>query len=76
LASDPKSGTARATFKKWQIGVWGWVEINVNWLLVKQSNKLEYRCKEWFENTAVITANNNTIKYHMKLKTHQWGAQP
>jgi hypothetical protein len=54
LASDPKNGTARATFKKWQIGVWGWAEINVNWLLVKQSDKLEYRCKEWLENTAVI----------------------
>jgi hypothetical protein len=34
---------------------------------------LEYRCKEWFENTAVITANNKTIKDHMKLKRHQWG---
>jgi hypothetical protein len=73
LASDPKNGTARATFKKWQIGVWGWVEINVNWLLVKQRDKLEYRRKEWFENTAVITANNKTIKDYMKLKRHQWG---
>jgi hypothetical protein len=43
-----------------------------NWLLVKQSDKLEYRCK-WFENMMVITANNNTIKDHMKLKRHQWG---
>jgi hypothetical protein len=34
---------------------------------------LEYRCNEWFENTAVITANNKTIKYHMKLKRDQWG---
>jgi hypothetical protein len=67
LASDPKNGTARATFKKWQIDVWGWVEINVNCLLVKLSNKLEYICKEWFENTAV------TIKDHMKLNRHQWG---
>jgi hypothetical protein len=66
-------GPPRAIFKKWQIDVWGWVEINVNWLLVKQSGKLEYRCKEWFENTAVITANNKTIKDHMKLKSHQWG---
>jgi hypothetical protein len=32
LASDPKNGTARATFKKWQIDVWGWAEINANWL--------------------------------------------
>jgi hypothetical protein len=46
LAWDPKNGTAGATFKKLQIGVWGWAEINVNWLLVKQSDKLEYRCKE------------------------------
>jgi hypothetical protein len=77
LALDPKNGTARATFKKWQIDVWGWVEINVNWLFVKQSDKLEYRCNEWFENTAVIAANNKTIKDHMKLKRHQWGgAQP
>jgi hypothetical protein len=44
-----------------------------NWILVKQSDKLEYRCKEWFENTVVVTANNNTIKDHMKLKRHQWG---
>jgi hypothetical protein len=73
LASDPKNETARATFKKWQIDVWGWVEINVNWLVGKHSYKLEYRGKEWFENTAVITANNNTIKYHMKLRRHQWG---
>jgi hypothetical protein len=73
LASDPKNGTARATFKKWQKYVWGWAEINVNRLLVKQSDKLEYRCKEWFENTAVITANNKTIKDHMKLKRHKWG---
>jgi hypothetical protein len=73
FASDPKNGTARATFKKWQIGVWGWAEINVNWLLVKQSDKLEYICNEWFENTAVITANNKTIQDHMKLKRHQWG---
>jgi hypothetical protein len=35
LASDPRNGTARATFKKWQIDVWGWAEVNVNWLLVK-----------------------------------------
>jgi hypothetical protein len=34
---------------------------------------LEYICKEWFENTVVITANNKTIKDHMKLKRHQWG---
>jgi hypothetical protein len=73
LASDPKNGTARATFKKWQIDVWGWAEINVNWLLVKHSDTLEYRCKEWFENTVVITANNKTIKDHMKLKRQQWG---
>jgi hypothetical protein len=73
LASDPKNQTARATFKKWQIDVWGWAEINVNWLLVKQSDKLEYRCKEWFENTAVVTANNKTIKDHKKLKRHQRG---
>jgi hypothetical protein len=66
LASDPKNGTARATFKKWQIDVWGWAEINANWLLVKQSDKLEYRCKEWFKNTAVITANNKTIKDHQR----------
>jgi hypothetical protein len=51
----------------------GWAEINVNWLVVKQSDKLEYRCKEWFENTAVIKSNNKTIKDHMKLKRHQWG---
>jgi hypothetical protein len=25
------------------------------------------------ENMAVITANNKTIKDHMKLKRHQWG---
>jgi hypothetical protein len=63
-----------ATFKKWQIDGWGWAwaEINVNWLLVKQSDKLEYRCKDLFENMAVITVNNNTIKDHMKLKRHQW----
>jgi hypothetical protein len=73
LASDPKNGTSWATFKKWQIDVWGWAEINVNWLLVKQSDKLEYRFKEWFENTAVITANNKTIKDQMKLKRHKWG---
>jgi hypothetical protein len=73
LVSDPKNWTTRATFKKWQIDVWGWVEINVNWLLVKQSDKLEYRCKEWFESTAVVTANNKTIKDHMKLKRHQLG---
>jgi hypothetical protein len=73
LASDPKNGTAQATFKKLQIDVWGWVEINVNWLLVKQSDKLEYRFKGWFENTAIITANNKTIKDHIKLKRHQWG---
>ena len=73
LASDPRNGTARATFKKWQVDVWGWAEVNVNWLVVKQSDKLEYRCKEWFENTAVITANNKTIKDHMKLRRHQWG---
>jgi hypothetical protein len=73
LASDPKNGTTRATFKKCQIDVWGWAGINVNWLLVKQSDKLEYRCKEWFENTAVITANNKAIKDHMKQKRHQWG---
>jgi hypothetical protein len=48
LESDPKNGTVRTTFKKWQIDVWGWAEINVNWLLMKQSDKLEYRCKEWF----------------------------
>jgi hypothetical protein len=48
LASDPENGTTRATFKKWQIDVWGWAEINVNWLLVKQSYKLEYRFKKWF----------------------------
>jgi hypothetical protein len=64
LASDPNNGTARATFKKWQIDVWGWAEINVNWLLVKQSYKLEYICKEWFKNTAVITEKNKTIKDH------------
>jgi hypothetical protein len=75
LASDPNNGTARATFKKWQIDVWGWAEINDNLLLVKQSDTLEYRCKEWFEKTAVVTANNKTIKYHMKLKRHQWGGQ-
>jgi hypothetical protein len=46
---------------------------NFNWLVVKQSDKLEYRCNEWFENTAVITANNKTIKDHIKLKRHQWG---
>jgi hypothetical protein len=51
----------------------GWAEINVNWLLVKQNDELEYRFKDWFENTAVITANNKTIKVHMKLKRHQWG---
>jgi hypothetical protein len=73
LASDPKNGTARATFKKWQIDLWGWAEINVNWLLVKQSDNLEYRCKEWFENTSVITANNKTIKDHIKIKRHQRG---
>jgi hypothetical protein len=73
LASDPNNGTARATFEKWQIDVWGWAEINVNWLFVKQSDKLEYICKEWFENTAVITANNKTIKDQMKLNMHQWG---
>jgi hypothetical protein len=75
LASDTKNGTARATFKKWQIDVWGWrwADINVNWLLVKQTDKLEYRCKEWFENTAAETANNKTIKDHMKLKRHTWG---
>jgi hypothetical protein len=67
LASDTKNGTARATFKKWQIDVWGWVEINVNWLLVKQSDKLEYIFNECFEKTTVITANNKTIKDHMKL---------
>jgi hypothetical protein len=73
LASESKNGTTRATFKKWQIDVWVWAEINANWLLVKQSDKLEYGCKEWFENTAVVTANNKTIKDHMKLKKHQWG---
>jgi hypothetical protein len=73
LASDPRNGTARATFKKWQIDVLGWAELNVNWLLVKQSDTLEYRCKEWFKNTAVITSNNKTIKDHMKLKRYQWG---
>jgi hypothetical protein len=34
---------------------------------------LEYRCKDWFENTEVITANNKTIKDHMKLRRHQCG---
>jgi hypothetical protein len=43
-------------------------------LLVKQSDKLEYRRKEWFKNKEVITANNKTIKDHMKLKRHQWGS--
>jgi hypothetical protein len=76
LELDTKNGTARATFKKWQIDVWGWAEIDFNWLLVKQSDKLEYRCKEWFKNTAVVTANNNTIKDHMTFERHQWGAQP
>jgi hypothetical protein len=42
-------------------------------VISKQIDKLEYICKEWFENTAVITANNKTIKDHMKLKRHQWG---
>jgi hypothetical protein len=73
LALDPKKGTAQATFKNWQIYEWGWAEINVNWLLLKQSNKLEYICNEWFEKTVVITANNKIIKDHMKLKRHQWG---
>jgi hypothetical protein len=45
LASDPKNGIARATYKRWYIDVWGWAEINANQLLVKQSDKLEYRCK-------------------------------
>jgi hypothetical protein len=48
LASDPKNGTAQATFQKWQIEVWGWAEININWLLVKQSDNLKYTYKEWF----------------------------
>jgi hypothetical protein len=26
-----RNGTARATFKKWQIDVWGWAEMKVNW---------------------------------------------
>jgi hypothetical protein len=73
LALYPKNGTARATFKEWQIDVWGWSEINVNWLLVKQSDKLEYRCKEWFKKMVVVKANNKTIKDHMQLKRHQWG---
>jgi hypothetical protein len=30
LASDPNNGTARATFKKWQIDVRGWAEMNIN----------------------------------------------
>jgi hypothetical protein len=30
LASDPKNGTDRSTFKKLQIDVWGWAEINGN----------------------------------------------
>jgi hypothetical protein len=47
--------------------------MNVNWLLVKQSDKLEYRCKDWFEKTMVITANKKTIKDHLKLKRRQWG---
>jgi hypothetical protein len=89
LASDPRTGTARVTFIKWQIdvwewakrnvnwllikqSVWEWAKININWLLIKQSDKLEYKCKEWFENTAFITANNKTINDHMKLKRHQW----
>jgi hypothetical protein len=62
-------------YSQLQIDVWGWAEINVNWLLVKQSDKLEYRCNEWLEDTEVITANNNTIKDHMKLKRHTWGVQ-
>jgi hypothetical protein len=74
LALDPNNGTARATFKKWQIDLWGWAERHhVNWLLVKQSDKLEYRYNEWFDNTAVVTANKKTIKNHMKLKRHQGG---
>jgi hypothetical protein len=24
LALDPNNGTARATFEKWQIDIWGW----------------------------------------------------
>jgi hypothetical protein len=36
LVSDPKNGTTWATVKEWRIYVGGWVEINVNWLLVKQ----------------------------------------
>ena len=41
LESDPRNGTTRATIKKWHMDVWGWAEVNVNWLLVKQSDKLE-----------------------------------
>jgi hypothetical protein len=40
LASYPKNGTAHASFKKWHIDVWEWVDMNVNWLVVKQGNKL------------------------------------
>jgi hypothetical protein len=40
LKSDPRNGTARAAFKKWQIDVWEWVEMNVNWVLVKNDDKL------------------------------------
>jgi hypothetical protein len=29
--TDPRNGSLHVAFKKWQVDIWGWVELTVKW---------------------------------------------
>jgi hypothetical protein len=69
--TPPMNESARAAFKKWQIDVWGWVELNVNCKKVKMDGTLPFHSRDWFEASTAISVNNRNGKEQTN-KQHQW----
>lgn len=48
--------------KKYNVDFMALAEVNVNWNLVKRTESLHTKSKEWFENPRVVTAHNTIAR--------------
>jgi Reverse transcriptase (RNA-dependent DNA polymerase) len=65
-----KDNNIRYGIQKWEFDIFGFAEMNIDWRLQKEHDKLYYRTKGWFESLHLSYANNCTSS---PLAPHQWG---
>ena len=54
-----KEDAIRQGLVRWEFDVFGMVETNLDWRVLKEQEKLPARTKEWWEHQHVIWSHNN-----------------